>query len=321
MPLWAKEFLAALRFLNDSHNLLSSFIDFPIRYFSEQARTKFLSILKTDDIRSLLFELNIAAHFLRNNFDVEFTDYERTDDHKRTFDFLVNKDSFQGEVECKFKTFDASKAVTTDSFYLLCDEIYRQLLKTEVHCLIEMVCHNKLDKNKQKHEKIANAIRSAIKNGEKNINIDDEFEIQMHYLSNKVVINTSEQLDSVIKDYKTPKSHFASLGNEKKSIVIKIETTVEESLLANIFDELKKASKQLSCTLPGLIACHIEGIFPNEWEQLKSEGALANMTNKFYEREASKHVHTIGYSSIAEPHVLHSVSFGLCVSLSVSVYV
>ncbi len=48
---------------------------------SDKARKKFLPRLKGDDIRPLLFELKIAAHFLRNNFDVEFTEYESADDH------------------------------------------------------------------------------------------------------------------------------------------------------------------------------------------------------------------------------------------------
>lgn len=273
--------------------------------FSDRARAKFLPRLKADDIRSLLFELNVAAHFLRNNFDVEFTDYERADDHQRTFDFLVNKDSFRGEVECKFKTLDAAKAITTYGFYLLCDEIYEQLLKTDVSCLIEMVCHIKLGKNKQKFGQVANAIVSAVDRGDTHAKVDDDFEIQIHYLSKEIIIKTPEQLDSVIKDYKTPKSHFASLGNESKSLIIKIETTVEESVLTDIFDDIKKASKQFSGKQPGLIACHIEGIFPNEWEQLKGESSLANMTYRFYDREASKHVHTIGYSSVAEPQILH----------------
>ena len=134
----------------------------------------------------------------------------------------------------------------------------------------------------------------------------DEFEIKIHYLSKDMIIKTPEHLDSVIKDYRTPKSHFASLGNENKSLIIKIETTVEESVLTNIFQEMKKASKQFSGKHPGLIACHVEGIFPNEWEQLKGDSSLANMTYRFYDREASKHVHTIGYSSVAEPQVLHS---------------
>lgn len=273
---------------------------------SETARKKFLPRLKVDDIRSLLFELRIASHFLRKNFNVEFTEYESTDDQKRTFDFLVSKDSHQGEVECKFKTFDAGKAITTDGFYLLCDEIYTRWLKTDIHCLLEITCHDKLGKNRQKFAEIATAIISAINNREKNTKIGDEFEVAIHYLSSNIVIKTPQQLDNVIKDYRTPKSHFASLGDESKTLIIKIETSLEESVLTNIFEELKEASKQFSTEKPGLIACHIEGIFPNEWAQLKGDSSLAIMTYEFFKREGSKHIHTIGYSSVSEPQVLHS---------------
>ncbi len=225
---------------------------------------------------------------------------------KRTFDFLLTKDSFQGEVECKFKTFEAGKAITTNGFYLLCDEIYKQLIKTNLHCLIEIVCHDKLGKNKQTFVQIANAIMSAVNFGETSTKVGDDFEVQIHYLSKEIVVKTPEQLDSVIKDYVTPKSHFATLGNESKTLIVKIETTLEESVLSNIFDEMKEASKQFSGKRPGLIACHIEGIFSNEWQQLKGDSSLANMTYRFYDREASKHVHTIGYSSVAEPQFLNS---------------
>lgn len=267
---------------------------------SETAKKKFIPRLLGDDLRSVLFELKIASHFLRNNFDAEFTEYESTDDQSRTFDFFVSKDTIQGEIECKFKSFDTAKAITTDGFYLLCDEIYKLLAKTDVHCLLDISCQDKLGKSKQRFIKIAKAIESAVRNGEPKLNVDDEFYVRMHYLPNETVVRTPEQLHFLIKDYVTPKSHIASLGNNHNTLIIKIETTLEERVLSNIFDELKKASKQFSGRNAGLIACHIEGIFPNEWQQLMGDSSLAHMTYKFYERETSKHVHTIGYSSSAE---------------------
>ena len=266
---------------------------------SKSARSRVFGRLKSDDIRPLLFELRMSAHFFRNNFDVEFVEYEG-DPSSKTFDFLISKDSVEGEVECKFKSYDAGKSITTDGFYQLSDEIYKKLLKTEAHCLIEIKCLVKLGKNRDIFVDLSERIKSAVDKKDSKIVLEGKFEITIHYLSDSLIVKTPEQLDSVIKDYLTPRCHVASLGNDDKTLIIKIESVLEDSVVTNIYNELKDSLDQFSGERPGLIACHIEGVFPNEWEQLKGDSALGKMTRELFLKDRAKNIHTVGYSSTTE---------------------
>ncbi len=88
-----------------------------IRNVNEKAKKSIVSRLKSDDNRSILFELSMAAHFLRNAFDVTFVEYERQEDIGKTFDFLVKKKKIEAEVECKSKSYDSGRKIRRDSFF------------------------------------------------------------------------------------------------------------------------------------------------------------------------------------------------------------
>jgi hypothetical protein len=49
-----------------------------------------------------------------------------------------------------------------------------------------------------------------------------------------------------------------------------------------------------------LVACYIEGISPQQWEELKGKTGLSVMTSSFLEKEDAKYIHTIAYSSEEE---------------------
>jgi hypothetical protein len=245
----------------------------------------------------LLFELRSSAHFFRNNFDVEFVEYEG-DASAKTFDFLVSKDSVECEVECKFKSVDAGKSITTDGFYQLCDEIYRRLLKTNEHCLIDIRCHVKLGRNKDRFVDLSQEIESAVLSGESDISVEEQFNISIEYFEN---FKSPTQLDAVIAEYRTPTCHIGCLGNDDKTLIVRLESVITDSVVTNIYNELRQSLNQFSGTRPGLIACHVEGIFPNEWGDLKGDSALGIMTRKLLSKDRARHIHTVGYSSAAEP--------------------
>lgn len=268
-----------------------------INNVNDKAKNQIKGRLKSDDIRPLLFELTIATHFLSSNFEVEFTDYERPSSEGKIFDFFIIKNSFVGEIECKYKSYDAGRKIRSDCFYILCDEFLKQLALRKVKFLIEINCSKNLGKDRSTFIGIVEKTKSAIERREKKVVFSENFSIDINYLPQELIINSDEQFKSVIEPYRTPKSHFATVSNKEMVMIIKIESEKKDRVLEDMYDELKSSLVQFSGDRPALIACCIEGIYPEEWEDLKDKSGLSEMTTRLLNKENAKHVHTVAYSS------------------------
>lgn len=271
-----------------------------IKHVSNKAKNQIIGRLKSDDIRPLLHEITIATHFLRNGFEVEFIEYERSYGTGKTFDFFVSKKSIQAEIECKTKSYDAGRKIKRAGFYILCDELLKQLTSFKVKCIIEINCSKNLGQDHSTFIEIVKRIKSAIDNSEKRVVFDKDFSINISYLPAEAIINSNKKFASVIQPYWTPKSHFATVSNKEMTMIIKVESEEKDSVLKAMYDELKYSLEQFSKKKPALIACYIEGIYPEEWEELKGKNGLAAMTTHLLKRENAKHVHTVAYSSEVE---------------------
>jgi hypothetical protein len=268
-----------------------------LKHVSEKAKNEIISKLKSKDIRSFLHELTIATHFLRDNFNVDFVEYERPHTIGKTFDFLVSKGSVQAEIECKTKSYDAGRMITRDGFYILCDEIMKQLASYKIKCIIELNCSKHLGQNQTTFIRIVRKLKAAIDSGEQSIFFDEDFSININYLPPEVKINSDKSFASAIQQFLTPRSHFATVSNNKMTIIIKVKSETEDNVLKALYDELKKSLNQFSNERPALIACYIEGIYPEQWDALRTASGLSAITSRLLGKSKASHIHTVAYSS------------------------
>lgn len=272
-----------------------------IQHANEAAKNQIKGRYKNNDIRPLLFELLVVTHFLNNGFDVKLAEYERDSSVGRTFDFLLTKDSIEAEVECKFKSYDAGRKIKRGDFYRLCDEIFKQLKSQKIKCLIEINCLKKLDSNHFKFIETGHKIKTAIYQKKSNLIADNDLSIKINYLPKGLEIKSDEQFKSFIEPYHTNNTgHFATLSNQETTIIVKAECNRKDLILRAIYNELKDSLDQFSKNKPGLIACYIEGIYPEEWEELQNESGLAAMTYYLFNKENAEHIHTVSYISEVE---------------------
>jgi hypothetical protein len=267
---------------------------------SKKAKNEIISKLKSKDIRSFLHELTMITHFLRNKFDVDFVEYERSHSIGKTFDFLISKSSLQAEIECKAKSYDAGRMVTREGFYILCDEIMKQLASCKVKCVIELNCSKHLGRNQTTFIELVQKLKAAILNSEERISLDKDFSININYLPTEVKVNSDASFASVIERFWTPQSHFATVSNNEMTIIIKVASEAPDNVLRSLYDELKKSLHQFSNERPALISCYIEGIYPEQWEALREESGLAVITSRLLSKSKARHIHTVAYSSDVE---------------------
>lgn len=268
-----------------------------IRNLNSIAKNKILGQLRDPSgIRSFLFELQVATHFLVKGFDVNFLDLESSGDQK-SFDFLAINENTEIEIECKRKSYDSGKKITREGFYLLADAICSETLGRGQNFAVNIVCQATLGKNQHEFQKYAELIRYALDSKEDSVNLGPKNSAQIVYFPFGMKVSSNEEADKILSPNWSPTAHYAIISGNKGTIIIRTESQERDRILKAIFEELEKGSNQLSKTRPSVLACYIEGIEENDWVLLKDEGGLANMTGAFFVKEQNKHVNFIAYSS------------------------
>lgn len=270
-----------------------------VRNLNEKAKKSIISRLVTDDTQSILFELEIAAHFLRNGYEVEFIEYERGNETGKTFDLLIKKDLQEAEVECKSKSYDSGRKIRRDSFYLLSDSICKKLKDKEINCLIDIKSSNKLSQNQTTIDDITKNVIELIDSDNNLYFKNNEYSINLIPLQISQPIKNEEHLEKIVESHRTDHCHFVSLSaaNKMWNVILKIESESSDAIVSSVFEELKNAKSQFSKTKPCLLAVRIEGVYPDEWKTLAQNSSLADMTYSFFAKENCPYIHTVSYSS------------------------
>lgn len=265
-------------------------------------------------IRPFLFELGMATHFFRHGLNVVFSEYETSGASGKTFEFLVTGDGIEREVECKWKNVDAGRKVTGQGFYILCDEIYKQVAPKiqGKKCLVELICDKNLTSNQNILIKISESILEGIVGGKQEVIYDENFRIKIYYLPDSLAIKSDEQFASAVAPYCSGKDSFSAfvISDDDSTIIVTAESEEKDKVLNSIYEELKGAIKQFTKTKLALIACCLEGISSSQWKELAGVNGLSKMTSRLLSQENTTHVHTISYTSEPEPHIIgHIMDF------------
>jgi hypothetical protein len=249
-------------------------------------------------VKSLLFELQVATHFLVRGFDVSFSDLEFLNEGG-SFDFLVRFHDIEIEIECKRKSYDAGRKITREGFYLLADAICSEALGKGQgqNFAMNIICRDTLGKNQQEFQAFAESIRLALGSGRNFVDLGPKVSAQISYLPSDIKIRSNEEAAKILSANWSPDAHYAVISGNKGTIIIRAESQSRDRILKAMFEELGKGSDQLSKTKPSILACYVEEIEEHEWELLKDDGGLANMTGAFFLKDRNKHVNVVTYSS------------------------
>lgn len=271
-----------------------------LQNLSDIGKKQILGRFRDENIRPLLSEMAILAHFLSTGFDVELVEYEMSSNVGRTFEFLVEKDNIQAEVECKFKSYDAGRKITHNGFAILCDEVIKQLGSYKIKCLVELICKQKLGKSHDTIFNIVKELKSGIYKKETRIIFDENFLLSIHYLEPELKINSKEELGRIIAPYQTETSHFAIISNKGLILILKIESEKKDKVLDSIYSSIEDSVEQFSKNRPALITCYVEGVYPEQWEQLRKNSGLALIADRLFRKKSTAHIHTLSFLSESE---------------------
>ncbi len=275
--------------------------NFLYRNLNDKAKNILIGRIKSDDNRSFLFELEIINHFFRNKAQIEFVEYENPDESNPIYDFLIQMDNKVFEIECKYKEYDSKRKLTRPAMYLLTDLILKEINIEEFNCFVSFEFKNTLSKNFNNQKETIEILLRKLQSGNWGKSEYEGFYLEIFPIEFEATLDTSEKLFNFIKPYYREKSHLVSLCTTRSNFIVRYLTLAKESLVGGIYESLKKAPSQFSKTRAGIIACYIEGIYPEDWVHLKDEGGLFNMTGHFLFKEENNYIHSVLYTSKSEP--------------------
>ena len=286
--------------INEDIHLLGS-TSYLFNYLYKNLETNSKNILigriREDDIRSFLFEFRIVTHFFRNMAEIEFVDYLDKRQNKYSFDFFVKNKEKEFEVECKYKDYDSKRKITRPGLYLLTDRIMQEVDVSHFNCIVSFEFKESLTKDYNKQKKIIENLYNKITSNNWSRTEYDDYYLEIIPVEFNMPLDSANKMTDYIKPYYIDNSHFSFLCSKRNNFIIRFLTPGNEKLVDGIYESIKKAAIQFSKNKAAIIACHIEGIYPEEWNVLKDEGGLYNMTNHFLFKEENNFIHSVIYSS------------------------
>lgn len=254
------------------------------------------SLLDDDTVRSILFEIDIATHFFRRNYDVEFMDLEG----KANYDLLVSDGSVNLEIECKRKSADAGRKISRADFYLLADILFSRLADSRKRVLIDLNCEGRMGLDQSLFAKLADQISKTLDNQADSGQVEHiRFEIK--YLPSDLRINSDEEAARILAPYGAGSAHFGILSGKDTTLIVKGGSTQRDKVLKAIYEELKHGATQFSATRPALLACFIEDIDDSSWSELAQNSGLQIITHRLFSPAERSHLLRVVYSSNQTP--------------------
>jgi hypothetical protein len=249
-----------------------------VHLLGDSVQRRVTGILRDDDnIRAFLFELQIATHFFRRGYDIQFADLKNLGN----YDLLVSDGSLEIEIECKRKSVDAGRRIPRFSLYMLTDMLLARFENFSDHILVTVTSGARLQANQAQLSDLANQIHEAFKKDMTSRSLGQvTFTIERLALTG--AIKNDEDAARVLSPYWSDGAHFAISSNREHTLVLKCQGVKRDEVLTAIYEELKGAADQLSKTRPALIACFIEELDDSAWGRLAEKSGLQVMTHKLF---------------------------------------
>ena len=247
-----------------------------------------------DNIRPFLFELQIIIHFLINDYDIELNDLDKLNKDKKNFDFIVRKNDFVGEVECKSTDLDTGRKIKRSHFYHLADRLVNRFESIHSSILFDISVNDNLKYNDVLINEIADNAIENYNSGISDIDINENINIKIVSIPNNMSQNQTYEM---VQQNRTGKAHFAIQGESGITMIVKAESEKPDFFLTALYKSLKIAEKQFTKKHPAMISCYIDDIQEDEWEALESESDIQHFTLKFLDNPMRNFIHTVSYTS------------------------
>lgn len=250
--------------------------------------------------RPFAYEIRIATHLMRRNWDVEFVDYSGA----ARFDLLARQGTVEIEIECKTTSRDTGRKIHQKEVNRLADFI----LPTRLQLADIAGCHrlfvtipDRLGKSNDELSGIAATIARA---AEQKISVSNEL-AHADYIFDDIAPWPEPNIDAVgaraffEERFGKQNAHLVFHGRPGFSVVaVMIVSAKADSVVDAISAEAKEAADQCSGTRPALIALHlVDQLSPSDLQELLvNPSSIHTITHAVFRGMNRLHVDTVAFS-------------------------
>lgn len=264
------------------------------RSLSVEGKKQLKANLLSNEVRPFLFEIQTMTHFLESRYSLEYNDLDNLSSENNNFEFTVKKDSFIGEVECKWKNINAGSKIRREQFYTLVDVIFSNIKLKEGSFRIDVKIENRFQIKENEIGQLGNAVAKSLLSGEKSFDNYDGLMFEFTILPN---VLSAEDAEELAKKSQSGRGHYTSIGNENLSLHVIAESDTDDNIIQSIHRSLKKAEKQLSKKYPALITLYLQDINAEQFELIRTQSNLARLVTNYFKPPERNFIHTVSFTS------------------------
>jgi hypothetical protein len=254
------------------------------------------SIFDDDSVAAFLFELQLAIHFFRRGYNVDFTDLEG----KARYDLLVSDGSQELEIECKRQSIDAGRKIKKGDFYLLADVLFSMLHGVKRRFAVLIKSDGRMGADQKLFHDLGGALKACLETDARESAVAN-LEFKIEELPGDLNIKSDAEAASALRPYYSGSAYYAVFSNPETVIAIKCESADANKVIDAIYEKVKDGASQLSGTKPGLLACFVEEIYDQDWDLLRDDGGLKAVAARLLSNPSRSHVNLLAFSSDQTP--------------------
>jgi hypothetical protein len=254
------------------------------------------SIFDDDSAAAFLFELQLAIHFFRRGYNVDFTDLEG----KARYDLLVSDGAQELEVECKRQSIDAGRKIKKGDFYLLADVLFSILHDIKRRFAVLIKSDGRMGADQKLFQALGEAVEASLRTDTTEGAVAN-LEFTIEKLPDGLNIRSDADAARALRPFYSGSAYYAVFSNPETVIAIKCESANANTVLNAIYEKVKDGASQLSGIRPGLLACFVEEIEDQDWDILRDDSGLKAIGVRLLSSPSRSHVNLVAFSSDQTP--------------------
>ncbi|MBT2746063.1 MULTISPECIES: hypothetical protein [unclassified Lysobacter] len=295
--------------------LMVQFVDVVQRLDNKKARSlagRMNGALRNPaDMRALQFELQVATHLVKRDFEVEFPET----DGKGIFDILATRGGRTAplEFECKFITADKGRYVSQREALEINSLLEKALKKyiggLRVGLVLRVIFKDRPPKNIVDRLELCSHVKEVIVLGADYQCADYSIRLSQLDLKNSIFSSgefSEEDLTLFLKGHGIVNKQVMVLGVKGKGVVvISLESEKPNKFLSRVFETISDAAKrQLTGTHPGCICVKFDDLNESQLVEIGLERdtptALRAAASRFLSSSASSNVAVLAFYADGE---------------------
>lgn len=261
------------------------------------------------DMRALQFELQVATHLAKRDFDIEFPETDGTS----AYDVLASRESTTLEIECKFVSRDKGRMVhrreALEIHHLMARELQTIADGLEAGIILRIVFSSRPPTAYNDRVELVRRAKRVLLGGDAHMCADYEIYALGFEMSQSPFATSSEDVEEIaefLAGLGIVNRETISFGRRGVGVaVVSLESARPDRFLPEVFDTVSDASKrQLTGTYAGVVCVKFDDLTADQMVEIGTENgtptALRIASSEFLASSAARQLAILAFFADGE---------------------